>query len=178
MSSTPDEVTRRATGIAEALVHSGAGERAAARRMDAAGAPIFWRLATRYDIAPADEQKWQRITRCLALLTPSSATETVHEAGRHFGAVLADGGAAYNRLEQPFLSETRLARLLAARGAARLDALERAVRMLARKGPKIDAPSLAWAFLNDDGHRIARSYYRRLDRREKTEQTRVEPKDA
>lgn len=47
----------------------------------------------------------------------------------------------------------------------RHDALERAVRMLARKHPQIDVPSLAWAYLNDDGQDIARHYYQRLDQR-------------
>lgn len=87
--------------------------------------------------------------------------------------MLADSGDEAARLEKPAFSEQRLARLLAARGPARLDAIERAVRALARKQPRIDAPSLAWAVLREDGRDIARDYYNRLDRRseEKPEDT-------
>lgn len=164
MSDT-DKVARRALSIAGALAHADPGERAAARRMGPEGAPVFWRFAAQHAIAPHEEEKWRRITKLLALLTPASATESVHEAGRQFGAVLADGGDARARLDTPALSEQRLARLLAARGTARLDALERAVRSLARNRPKVDVPSLAWAVLNDDTRAIARAYYTRLDRR-------------
>ena len=97
-------------------------------------------------------------------MAPANVTESVHQKGRDFGEVLADGGDASVRLEKPVYSEQRLARLLAARGSARLDALERAVRMLARKRPGIDVLSLAWAYLNEDGQRIARAYYHRIDR--------------
>ncbi|KPQ08604.1 MAG: subtype I-E CRISPR-associated protein Cse2 [Rhodobacteraceae bacterium HLUCCA12] len=159
------DVPGRARAIAAALAYAEPGERAAARRMGAEGAAVFWRIVARHGIAPKDEEKWRRITKLLALLTPASATESVHEAGRHFGAVLADGGDAQARLEKPALSEHRLARLLAARGQARLDALERAVRALARNRPKVDVESLAWAVLNNDARAIARTYYTRLDRR-------------
>jgi CRISPR type I-E-associated protein CasB/Cse2 len=164
------EVGRRALGIAAELLRADAGERAAARRMDAGGAPLFWRVVARYRIAPHEEEKWRRITKMLALLTPASATESLHVDGRPFGAVLADGGDARAHLTQPAFSEQRLARLLAARGAARLEALERAVRALARNHPKLDVPSLAWAVLNEDGRAIARAYYARLDRRQDTPQ--------
>lgn len=168
MSDAKETVAQRALSIAGALAHADPGERAAARRMGLEGAAVFWRLVARHGIAPHEEEKWHRITKLLALLTPASATESVHEAGRQFGAVLADGGEARIRLEKPALSEQRLARLLAARGQARLDALERAVRALARNRPKVDVPSLAWAVLNDDARGIARAYYARLDRRADT----------
>lgn len=165
MLDDTDAVARRALGIAGALAHADPGERATARRMGPEGASVFWRLAARYGIAPREEEKWRRITKLLALLTPASATESVHAPGRHLGAVLADGGDARVRLEKPELSEQRLARLLAARGDARFDALERAVRALARNRPRVDVPSLAWAVLNDDTRAIARAYYARLDHR-------------
>ena len=164
MSETDRTVARRAMAIAEALAHAGSGEKASARRMGPEGAPVFWRLVARFDITRAEEPTWRAITRALALLTPASATTSVHEDKRWFGTVLADGGDAHARLEAPVLSEQRLARLLAARGAARRDALDRAVRALSRKQPKIDVPSLAWAYLNEDGQEIARRYYQRLDR--------------
>lgn len=163
--SDNEEVARRALSMAGALAHADPGERAAARRMGPEGAAVFWRLVAQHGIAPHEEDKWRRIAKMLALLTPASATESVHASGRQFGAVLADGGDAQARLDKPALSEQRFARLLAARGQARLDALERAVRALARNRPKVDAPSLAWAVLNDDVRAIARAYYARLDRR-------------
>lgn len=164
MSDT-DEVARRALSIAAALAHADSGERAAARRMGPEGAPVFWRLAAQHRIPRHEEEKWCRITKLVALLTPASATESVHQAGRQFGAVLADGGDARAQLIKPALSEQRLARLLAARGTARLDALEQALRVMARNRPKVDVPSLAWVVLNDDTRAIARAYYARLDRR-------------
>ena len=160
-----NHVAERSLAIATLLAHADQGERAAARRMGPEGAAVFWRIAARHGITPYEEEKWRRITKMLALLTPASATESVHETGRYFGAVLADGGDARPRLEKPALSEQRLARLLAARGQARLDTLERAVRALARNRPRVDVPSLAWAVLKDDGRDIAREYYKRLDRR-------------
>jgi hypothetical protein len=163
--SDNNDVARRALAIAGELAHANPGERAAARRMGPEGAAVFWRLVARHGIAPHEEEKWRRITKLLALLTPAGATESVHAPSRQFGAVLADGGDARPRLEKPALSEQRLARLLAARGQARLDALERAVRALARNRPKVDVPSVAWAVLNDDVRAIARAYYARLDRR-------------
>lgn len=165
MSDASDTVAKRALAIATALAHADPGERAAARRMGSEGAPVFWRLIAQQQIAPREEEKWRRVTKMLALLTPASETDSVHEAGRHLGAVLADGGDAQARLDTPALSEQRFARLLAARGAARLDALERAVRAVARHRPGMDVPSLAWAVLNDDPRAIARAYYTRLDRR-------------
>ena len=164
MPDLENDVARRTLKIAQELAHADHGERAAARRMTAEGAPVFWRLAARLGIGEHEEEKWRRITKALALLTPSCATESVHETGREFGAVLADGGDAFRRLRRPVFSEQRLARLLAARGSARLDAIERAVRMLARRHARIDAPSLAWACLNDGEQTtraIARAYYRR-----------------
>ena len=163
MSDNNGDVARRALGVAGELSHAGPGERAAARRMGAEGAAVFWRIVARHGISSHEEENWRRITKLLALLIPASATESVHETGRYFGAVLADGGDARARLGKPSLSEQRLARLLAARGQARLDALERAVRALARNRPRVDVPSLAWAVLKNDGRDIAREYYKRLD---------------
>lgn len=165
MPEPSEPVGARACAIAAALAVADSGDRAAARRMGPEGSAFFWRMVARHGIARSEEEKWRRITRMLALLTPASATKTVHQPGRKLGAVLADGGAETARLDKPALSEPRLARLLAARGPARLEALERAVRALARQQPHIDAASLAWAVLREDGRDIARDYYARLDRR-------------
>ena len=141
MHEKENDVARRAMKIAQALAHVDSGERAAARRMGQEGAPVFWRLAAQFDIPRTEEEKWRGITKALAFLTPASTDESVHEAGRYFGAVLADGGDRLARLEKPVISEQRLARLLTTRGSARCDALERAVRMLARNHPRIDVTS-------------------------------------
>lgn len=165
MPEPDDPVGQRACAIAVELAVAGTGARAETRRMGPEGSAFFWRMVARHAIPRGDEDKWHRIIRMLALLTPASATRTVHQPGRWLGAVLADGGAEAAALKQPVLSEQRLARLLSARGPARLDALERAVRALARQQPRVDAASLAWAVLRDDGRDLARDYYARLDRR-------------
>ena len=103
----------------------------------------------------------------VALMTPASTTESIHEPGRRFGAVLADGGDPRADLRppaKPVFSERRLARLIASHGEARLDALERAVRMIARDRPRLDVISLARTVMGRDGNRLARDYYARLDR--------------
>ena len=159
-------VAEHARAIATAIAAAGPGERADARRMDGAGSPLFWRLHARLGLTPRDEDRWLRITRMLALLTPTAERRSIHEPGRSLGAVLADGGDAKARLEQPVVSEQRLARLLSARGKGRLDALERTVRMIARSRPKLDVADLAWLVLRDDSGNLARDYYSRLDRQE------------
>jgi CRISPR system Cascade subunit CasB len=157
-------VEHRAREIAKAIAAAGPGERADARRMDGGGSPLFWRLHARLGMTQHDEDRWLRLTRMLALLTPTAEPRSIHEPGRRLGAVFADGGAAYARLEKPVVSEQRFARLLAARGKARLDALERTIRMIARARPKLDVTDLAWAVLREDSGNLARDYYSRLDR--------------
>lgn len=163
MSNSDKIVRERALAIASALAHGSNGDRATARRMGPEGAPVFWRMAARFELTPAETPGWRAITKGLALLTPASASQSIHQDKRWFGAVLADGGDPMARLEKPVFSETRLARLLASRGEARRVALERAVRALAHKGITLDVPSLAWAYLNENGQDIARRYYQRLD---------------
>lgn len=150
-----DETARRALSIATALAVAGAGEKAAARRMGPEGAPVFWRQVARLGIHPCDEQDWLHITRLIALVTPATASTSRHDGNRPVGGVLAEAG----------LSEQRLARLLAIRGPARRDALERAIRMVARNGTSrgLDVVSLARLALGRDGNATARSYYRTFD---------------
>lgn len=167
MADDSDDIARIALGIAGALGVADPGERAAARRMDGEGAPVFWRQVAELRIHPREEAAWLRFTRMVALLTPASATQSIHQPGRRLGAVLADGGDAGADLRgsgRPVFSEQRLARLLASRDAARLDALERAIRMIARNGPRLDVVSLARAVLGRDGNALARDYYARIDR--------------
>ena len=167
-NDTPDkesaaEVARRALFIATALSVASVKDRAETRRMGEVGSAFFWRMVARLDIAPRDEPPWFVYVRLAAILTPSSATKSFHDPDRPLGAVLADGGNRQKKIERPAISEARLARLLAARGDARLSALERAVRSLSRSTREIDAVSLAWAVMNPAGQQIARAYYRRLD---------------
>ncbi|MBU2962088.1 hypothetical protein KO516_14970 [Citreicella sp. C3M06] len=158
-----DRVARCALSIAAALVHASTKDRAETRRMSDAGSAFFWRMVARLGIAPKDEPRWLVYTRMAAMLTPSTATASFHDTTRPLGAVLADGGDRHAHLDKPVVSEARLARLLAARGDARLSALERSLRGVARETRALDAASLAWAVLNPNGQQIARAYYRRLD---------------
>jgi len=149
--------------VASTLWAAAPGELAAVRRMkNETGAPLFWRLAARHGWQGKGLADWVAITRMLALLTPTGERArdgSLHDAKTPFGAVLCGDG------ERPLLSETRLARLLSARGDQRRQGLERAVRMLARHQPRFDLPDLAWAVLNPkDSTRIARDYYTRLDK--------------
>lgn len=172
MTQSDDKVGRAALSVAARLWNAEPGELAAVRRMDEArGAPLFWRMAARNEAIARRPEPWAAIARMLALLTPTGdrpADGSIHDGTRPLGAVLCDGGKPDWPGERPVVSEKRLARLLASRGAQRRVALERAVRMLARTHPKLNVPDLAWAVLNaEGGARIARDYYARLDRAEK-----------
>ena len=153
MSERPDETARRALSIAAALAAAGPGEKADARRMGDDGAPVFWRQASRLGISRPQEQDWLRFTRLIALLTPASATASIHDQARSLGAVLADAG----------FSEIRVARLLATRGDPRAEALERAIRTIAPKRPHFSVVGLARIVLGRGGNDLARDYYNRLD---------------
>ncbi|GAB1378284.1 type I-E CRISPR-associated protein Cse2/CasB [Pararhodobacter aggregans] len=154
MSQPESEIARRAVAIAAALAAADPGEKADARRMGPGGSALFWRQVTRLGISPSQEAPWRAYTRLVALMTPASRDRSVHDAERPLGAAMAEAG----------LSEQRFARLLAARGPAREDALERAIRMIARKAPGVDVRELAQAILwpADTGH-LARRYYEKTD---------------
>lgn len=155
MSKPESETARRALAIAAALAAAEPGEKAEARRMGPSGCALFWRQVARLGIPPHQEGDWLLFTRLVALMTPASRDSSLHNGDRAVGAALADAG----------LSETRFARLLAARGTSRDDALERAIRMMARQGAGLDVIDLARAILwPDDTSRLARSYYHQFDR--------------
>jgi len=154
MSLPEGETARRALSIAAALAAADPGEKADARRMGSEGSALFWRQVARLDIAPSQEAPWLLFTRLVALMTPASRDKSIHDAGRPLGAAMAEAG----------LSEQRFARLLAARGAAREDALERSIRMMARKVPGLDVRELARATLwPADTSNLARRYYEKTD---------------
>lgn len=154
MSKPESETARRALAIAAALAAASPGDKAEVRRMGPAGSALFWRQVARLGIPMAQEADWLLITRLIALMTPASRDHSIHDPARPLGAAIAETG----------LSEQRFARLLAARGPARADALERAVRMMARKGARLDVTDLARAILwPDDTSRLARNYYNQID---------------
>lgn len=154
MSKPESETARRALAIAAALAIAGPGDKAEARRMGPAGSALFWRQVVRLGITAEQEADWLVFTRLVALMMPASRNTSIHDPNRTLGAVLADAG----------LSETRFARLLAARGTLRNDALERAMRMMARKGGGLDVVDLAHTILwPDSTSRLARGYYSQFD---------------
>lgn len=174
MSDT-DPVNRTAVAAAYALRALQPGPLADLRRMESeAGSPAFWRLAAQHpDTIGLKLLEWAEIIRILAILTPKGAPEDrppLHDPTRRLGAVLCDGGDPAWSGDRPVLSEIRLAQLLASRGPARIVALTRTARMLARSRPAaagLDVRGIAWAVLDPKGSaRIAESYYRRLDRAE------------
>lgn len=154
MSQPENETTRRSLSIAAALAAADPGEKASARRMGPEGSTFFWRQVARLGIPQGQEANWILFTRLVALMTPASRVQTIHDDGRPLGAAMAEAG----------LSEHRFARLLAARGDAREVALERAIRMMASKVPGVDVRDLARAILwpADTSH-LARRYYEKTD---------------
>lgn len=156
MHDDDGNLARQAVAIAAAIGVASSGDKAEARRMDAAGAPVFWRQVARLGIPKFQEPKWLHFARLVAILTPASARTSIHQKGRTLGAALADAA----------VSESRVARLLAARGPARFVSLERAVRMLARDHPMLDVVSLAYFVFDRDGNAVARNYYHQLDHSE------------
>lgn len=154
MSKFEGETARRALSVAAALAAAEPGEKADARRMGLEGSALFWRQVARLEISQGQEPAWRLFTRLVAMMTPASRITSIHEPGHLLGAAMAEAD----------LSEQRFSRLLAARGPARDDALERAVRMIARKVTGLDVTDLARAILwPDDTGRLARAYYHHLD---------------
>lgn len=154
MSHPENETARCALSIAAALAAAGPGDKAQARRMGPGGCAFFWRQVAQLGISPQREAGWLIFTRLVALMTPASRATSIHDGARPLGAAMAEAG----------LSEQRFARLLAARGETRLEALERAIRLLARKVRGVDVCDLAQAiFLPADTSNLARRYYEKSD---------------
>lgn len=164
MPQPENESARRALSIAAAIAAADPGEKADARRMGAEGSAVFWRQVARQGIPQRQEHQWMLFTRLVALMTPASQDRSIHDATRSLGAAMAEAN----------LSEQRFARLLATRGAARGEALERAIRMMARRVTGVDVADLARAILSPaDTSHLARRYY------EKTDHVKAEePQDA
>ena len=92
------------------------------RRMDpsAPDKAVFWRLLAQYDLLgnPIVESKWALILHGIALMTPTSSGDgvapTAHDGSVAVGRALFLGGDSQRTTA--FYSETRLNRLLTARG--------------------------------------------------------------
>ena len=122
------------------------------------------------------------VLRMLVRLTPlhlaPAQRPSLHNPVRPLGALLCDGGDARNWAmtanPRPFLSERRLAWLIAARGTRRLQLLERAVVGLARRAALhaghdstrgLDLRDLATVALGTtDPSRLAAPYFAVLER--------------
>ena len=160
--------------IAELAEHR-RGDLAALRRMnpDDPDAAVFWKLLAQYDLLDSGEtveSKWALILQGIALMTPTNSggdnPQTAHEGYMPVGRALFLGGEAQRA--QGFYSESRLNRLLTARGSMLRVLLARMFRMLAGSGVSFNWREMAQFILNEGYNenaseqgrrRIARNYY-------------------
>lgn len=187
--SVPETIDR----LSHQMLGLAPGPLAELRRMEVGGigAPAYWRLAANCTFLDRNSRTWMQITKIMAILTPKgerTGNERLHQRGgtngrpRPLGAVLCDGGdPAWPRsgesVHDGVLSEKRLARFLATPPAARGASLERIATMLASKrdpNSGLDCVDIANLLLYLDDQepprRLAREYYRRLDRVVRTNQ--------
>ena len=167
-----------AVGAATMLQHLDPGPLAELRRMTPErSAPVFWRLVAQHPDTIGrrkDEESWTHIVSILAILTPKGDPATrpcLHDQRRRLGEVLCDGGDPDPDWAgpRPLVSESRLARLMSARGLQRALLLRHAVRMLVqnRHDVGINVADIALTILHPaEGRRLSEPYYRRLDRAE------------
>ena len=167
-----------ATGFAQQM--SGAnfrrGDLAQLRRMnpDTPDAPAYWRLLASRKLLgdPEWERKWALILHGIALMTRAPVGAQVgrvaHDNQTPVGRALFQGGES-GRRESGYFSESRLSRLLTARGPALHALLGRMFRMMAAANQPFNWFEMARLILceghDKEGaeqarHRIAREYYR------------------
>jgi CRISPR system Cascade subunit CasB len=197
----PSENTWLGTTVAEighGLASLDPGPLADLRRMsfdtDHPGTPMFWRLVNKHQLH-RQQERWARIIQMMAILTDKGdpegrtsphAPRSEANGWRGLGHALCDGGdvswGAGESDPRPMLSESRFARLLAAKGKPRHDLLRRAVRALAAKKPggaPLDCADIAKLLLFADDpnvtRRLANHYYARLDRAQKRDSNEVDP---
>ena len=150
------------------------GDRAELRRMDpdTPDAAVFWRLMASHDLLgnPELEGKWALILHGIALMTRRNSagdnSGTAHDGYISVGRALFLGGEPHR--EKGFYSETRLNRLLTARGAILRILLARMFRMLASADVSFNWREMA-QFILSEGYddeaseqarrRIASEYY-------------------
>lgn len=147
------------------------GDLAELRRMDPESSDLpaaYWRLMAENDLfrGRSIERKWALILHGIALMTPRAAEEgdsrTAHEGFMPVGRALFLGGDA-DRRERGYYSESRLNRLLSARGSMLRSLLARMFRMMAAADQPFNWSEMARFILNEDDDAridIARSYYR------------------
>lgn len=193
--TVPDETASRPTnersdwgGIAVGLAQQMArpsfprGDLAALRRMSppATDVPAFWRLAAQHGLLKGTvlERKWALIMHGIALMTPTAEGRTAHHPKRSVGATLYLG--AEPSRTTGFYSETRLNRLLTARGTILQTLLTRMFRMLASADASFDWREMARFILlhgyDEQKAEQARSWIARAYYREERRQR--EPADA
>ena len=151
------------------------GDLAELRRMDpdAPDAAVVWRLLARYGLlgSPQVENKWALILHGIALMTPTAtgdgAGRSAHDGAVPVGRAIFFGGDSQR--SSGYYSESRLNRLLTARGPILRRLLARMFRMVAAAGQPFNWREMA-AFILNEGYneeaaelarrRIAREYYR------------------
>ena len=184
---SPEQIPKQQTveqkieSLSQAMNRLGTGPLAELRRMavHGPGTADFWHLAARCGFIESHRtDSWMRIVKIMAILTPRgepAERPSLHDKNRPLGQALCDGGhnpwPTADTTPRPFLSETRLARLLAQLPEQRAEALERLARMLAAKrNPKIGINCVDIAYLLLDSNKeskclrkLARTYYQCLD---------------
>ena len=151
------------------------GDLAELRRMDpdAPDAAVVWRLLARRDLLGSRqvENKWALILHGIALMTPTASgdrpSRSAHDGQVAVGRALYLGGESARA--SAYYSETRLSRLLTARGPILRTLLTRLFRMLAAADQPFNWREMA-SFILNEGYReeaaeqarrrIARDYYR------------------
>ena len=151
------------------------GDLAELRRMDPdePDAAVVWRLLARYELlgSPRVENKWALILHGIALMTPTAAGDgagrSAHDGGVPVGRAIFSGGDSQR--SSAYYSESRLNRLLTARGSILRTLLARMFRMVAAADQPFNWREMAMFILNEDydeeaaeraRRRIAREYYR------------------
>lgn len=181
----PDTLRAIIERLSGKLLELAPGALAELRRLDVTGpgSGTYWFLAKECGFDGGPDERWMRIVRMMATLTPRGERNKdyqLHNGKQPLGRALCDGGSNdWNTDKQqrsdaeprPFYSAQRFARLLSMSAEQRLDALDRAVLMLARSRDVrlgLDCTGLALLVLvpDDPTHlrELARDYYRRLDR--------------
>ena len=150
------------------------GDLAALRRMDPdePDTAAFWRLTARYDLhgSPRVERQWALVLHGIALMTKTAAGgdagRSAHVRGMPIGRALFTGDNPERTTA--FYSESRMNRLLTARGPMLRTLLSRMFRMMAAANQGFDWYRMAELILSDgyDEQRadrirrnIARDYY-------------------
>ena len=167
--SMPETAVRMAGYVATLMEHDRGGF-AELRRMkpDAPDAPppIFWKVLARYDQlnkGPDIESNWALILNGIAIMTPTQSegpTSSAHNGQVSVGRALfvGDGERGVNG----FYSETRLSRLLNARGPVLRSLFVRMFRMLGARGVTFNWREMARFILYESEmsrRRISSDYY-------------------